>query len=201
MYVLFQKPASAVVCGIFMSQHPSQHCSWETPTSSMLSLIAKLINRTSFLFIFSEFCCCGLWLVVTVTLWWWNPSSYLCCIITCNTQTRTHLTISTHRSCCAVSWLATFWAYVPRGALSLQCSVWKLLISTLSPISALCSATARAHRGHIASLDDKTTCFHPVMSQRLWPVTQYKTHQNRLFFSSDCLLFLWPGFTASPKHK
>ena len=48
---------------------------------------------------------------------------------------------------------------------------------------------ARALCGHITLLDDRTTCFHPVMSQRLWPAIRHKAHQNRLFFSSDCFLF------------
>lgn len=104
-----------------------------------------------------------------------------------NTYTSNHK--YTHHSCCALSWLATFWAYVPHAAISSLCSVWKLLISTLSPISAPGSVMAREHCGHITLLDDRTTCFHPVMSQRLWPVIRYKAHQNRLFFSSDCFLF------------
>lgn len=76
--------------------------------------------------------------------------------------------------------------HAPWGSISMQCSVWKLLISTLSPILVLCPSMVRANCGHITLLDDRTTCLHPVVSQRLWPVIQYKTHQNRLFFS------LWP---------
>ena len=160
-----------------------------------MSLIAKLINRISFLCIFSfslSFDGVVLWFVVTgddgghlliftATLPQMHKHIHI--------QLQTHTHTNTHHSCCALSWLATFRAYVPHGAISSLCSVWKLLISTLSPISAPGSVMARAHCGHITLLDDRTTCFHPVMSQRLWPAIRHKAHQNRLFFSSDCFLF------------
>ncbi len=53
-----------------------------------------LTGPASCLFVFFSislsFCCCGLWFVVTVTLWWWSPSSYFHCIITPNTHTHTY---------------------------------------------------------------------------------------------------------------
>lgn len=174
---------------------------------TILRLIAKVMNKTSFLFIWPFSISLSLavrvygllflllmmtdgapLLIVTASLPWRH------------THTHTHLTTNTHHSCCAVSWLATFWAYVPHGALYLQCSVWKLLISTLYTISALCSAMARANCGHITLLDDRKTCFHPVMSQGLWPAIQYKRHQSRTFFSSDCFVFVIKSHHKS-KHK
>ena len=36
--------------------------------------------------------------------------------------------------------------------------------------------------GVFTLLDDRTTCFHPVVSQRLWPVIHHKTHHKHIIF-------------------
>lgn len=164
-----------------MSQPHSQHYLWGNPTRSFLNLLQKLLTwHASCLFGFFWFSLSFAAVVYGMLLLLLYDDGTPRLIFTASLPRDTYTSYykHTHHSCCAVSWLATFWAYVPHGALSSQCSVWKLLISTLSPISALCSAMARANRGRITLLDDRTTCFHPVVSQRLWPVIHHKTHHK-----------------------
>lgn len=78
-----------------------------------------------------------------------SDSSYFHCIITPNTHTHTHSTTNTHHSCCAVSWLATFWAYVPHGALY-PCSAQSE--NSLSPLCLLSQRCAHLWQGQTVSI-------------------------------------------------
>lgn len=108
-----------------MSQPHSQHYLWDNPTGSILSLNANIINWTSVLFIwlfsFSGSVAVVLYGMLLLVLYDDGTPLLFFFFFSLHPYpwyTLTHPTTNTHISCCAVSWLAAFWTYVPHGALS-----------------------------------------------------------------------------------
>lgn len=195
-----QKPASAVVW--WSSWHISSilHSIINEKILQVVSLIEKLI-RTAFCVSFPFLWVLMLWFhglllpVMMEAIFLFSLQHYPRCT---NTYTSNHK--HTHYSCCALSWLATFWACVPHGAISSLCSVWKLLISTLSPIS----APAQLWQGHTAGIllywmtEQHASIQLWVKGCGLWFGTK---HIKIDYFSPLTAFFLRPSFSTDINQK
>lgn len=171
---------------------------WEIPKSSILSLIANVYSQTFYLYLFCLFVSLSFTVVVYGWLLLYDDRTFsFACIIAVSSQTHTQLKTNTHLSCCAVSWVATFWAYMLHRVVSLQCSVWKLPIP-LCLLSQLCVQLCQGHTTGILLywMTEKHVSIQLWVrgcDLQLWN----KTHQTWLFLSCD----YFPHLTANPEHK